>query len=101
MSPGDQGPFCGLLASLLKALKKIGKKLKMVRFLEQAAGEVSGQPLQLLEEKVDHRGGEHPHERRKKGMTFDLEFVVVCKKVAPKGIGPTRRCVLAEVGVPL
>lgn len=48
MSPGDQGPFCGLLASLLKALKNIGKKLKMVRFLEQAAGEVSGKLLQLL-----------------------------------------------------
>lgn len=37
--------IAGLLA---KGIKKIGKKLKMVRFLEQAAGEVSGQPLQLL-----------------------------------------------------
>lgn len=50
---------------------------------------------------MDHRRGEHTHERRKSGMTFDLEFVVVCKKVAPKGIGTVQRCVLAEVGVPL
>lgn len=26
MSPGDQGPFCGLLASLLKTLKKNWKE---------------------------------------------------------------------------
>lgn len=35
---------------------------------------------------MDHRGGEHSHERRRKGMAFDLEFVVVCKKWPPKGL---------------
>lgn len=48
--------IAGFLAKGIK--KKLGKKLKMVRFLEQAAREVIRQPLQLL-------GGEGGSQRRR------------------------------------